>query len=114
MIALLRWVFAAILVSIVTATVVASLDRGVLVALKELWPDAWFRATLVDAYAGFLTIYVWIAYRERSALRRVVWLLLVLGLGNIAIAAYVLRALRKLRPGDSLQQLLLRPDAEEA
>ena len=38
-------------------TVAASLDRSVLQAGSDLWPDLWFRATLMDAYFGFLTFF---------------------------------------------------------
>jgi len=40
---------------------------------------------------------------------RAAWLLLILGLGNIAMAAYMLLALRKLPAGAPAQALLLRP-----
>ena len=51
---------------LVALTVVASLDRDVVTAARELWPDPWFRATLADAYIGFFTIWLWIAWRPGS------------------------------------------------
>ena len=73
----MRWLlivcFASVLVSMIALTVVASLDRGVFRAGAELWPDPWFRATLADAYFGFLAIYLWVAYRETTWLRRAVF-----------------------------------------
>ena len=109
----LRLFFAAILVGMLTVTIVAGLDRGVWVAGTELWPDPWFRATLADAYFGFLTIYLWIAYREPTWPRRMLWLALVLTLGNIAIAVYLLLRLAALSSGDGVDRLLLRPEARE-
>ncbi len=111
MTAFLRWFFVLILVSMLGLTIAASLDRGVFQAGSELWPDPWFRATLADAYFGFLTVFVWVAYRERTWRSRAVWFLLFMVLGNIAIAAYALLQLRHLRPGDSPQQLFLRRSA---
>ena len=46
-----------VLVGMLTVTTVASLDRGVFDAGAELWPDPWFKATLADAYFGFLTVF---------------------------------------------------------
>lgn len=100
--------FTTMLVAMVMLTTVASLERGIVVAATELWPDAWFRATLADAYFAFLTVYVWIAYRERTVWGRCLWLGLVLSLGTIAIAGYVLLQLKRLPPGASLDRLLVR------
>jgi len=68
----------------------------------------WFVATLADAYFGFLWFWAWIAYKETSNLARATWLVLVLGLGNIAMAAYMLLQLRKLPADAGAEALLLR------
>jgi predicted permease len=107
----LKALFGAILVAMLVVTVAASLERNVWDAARDLWPDAWFRATLADAYFGFLTVYVWIAYRETSFAARALWLVLLLGLGNIAISAYVLIQLRRLRPGEPVASILTRRPA---
>ena len=108
MIVFLRVLFAAILAGMLAVTISASLERGVFEAAAELWADAWFRATLADAYFGFITVYVWIAYREPGWVRRIVWFVLLMALGNIAIAGYLLWALFRLPPGAPLERLLLR------
>ncbi|MEM7356489.1 MAG: DUF1475 family protein [Acidobacteriota bacterium] len=106
----LRALFAAILLGMLAVTLTASLDRGVFQAAAELWPDPWFKATLADAYFGFLTVYVWIAYKEKTLWARILWFVLLMGLGNIAIAIYVLIQLFKLESGDPWARLLLRED----
>ncbi len=108
MILFLRLLFALVLGAMVAVTAFASLDRGVFEAVGQLWPDPWFRATLADAYFGFLTVYVWIAYKERSFAARALWFLLLICLGNIAIAFYLLIQLFRLKPGDPFEKLLLR------
>ncbi len=102
-----------VLLGMLGVTIAASLDRGVLTAAVELWPDPWFRATLADAYFGFLTVWLWVAYRERSWIARIGWLVALLLLGNIAIAVYLLRAVITLGPRFSMPALLLGsgPDA---
>jgi Protein of unknown function (DUF1475) len=104
----LKALFGAILALMLYVTAAAALERGVLVAGAELWKDAWFRATLADAYCGFLTFYAWVYYRERGGAARAAWLLAILGLGNIAMSAYVLLRLTRLPPGAGVEQLLLR------
>jgi hypothetical protein len=70
--------------------------------------NPWFIATTFDAYFGFLWFWAWVAYKETSNPARATWLLLILGLGNMAMAAYMLLQLRKLPAGAGPQQLLLR------
>jgi hypothetical protein len=74
------------------------------------WPGfadhPWTVATLVDAYCGFLTFYVWVAWREPTTLRRVLWFVLIMGLGNITMALYVLLALRRVPAGQPVWRTL--------
>ena len=70
--------------------------------------NPWFIATLFDAYFGFLWFWAWVAYKETSNLARALWLVAIFGLGNMAMAAYMLVQLRKLAPGAGAEQLLLR------
>lgn len=100
--------FTAILLAMLAVTTVASLDRGVFTAGAALWPDPWFRATLADAYFGFLTVFVWIAWRERGWMARSLWFVLLMALGNIAIAVYVLLQLVRLKPGEGVGGLFER------
>ena len=86
-----------------------------LVANPGAGTHPWFIATLFDAYFGFLWFYAWIAYRETGWVARLVWLPLVLLLGNIAMAAYMLILLWKLPAGATASDVLLRPaDATRA
>ncbi|MBS0394385.1 MAG: DUF1475 family protein [Proteobacteria bacterium] len=106
----LKLLFGAILATMLAVTAWASLTQPV-----WQWggltrgPDrAWTIATLCDAYAGFLTFYAWVCYRERAA-GRVLWFVLIMLLGNIAMSAYALRALARLGPDEPLERLLARP-----
>ena len=104
----LKVIFFLILFGMLAVTTLASLDRGVFEAGAELWQDPWFRATLADAYFGFLVVFLWIAYKEGTWGRRLLWFALLMGLGNIAIAIYVLIQLFRLPSGASMEDLLLR------
>ncbi|MGE0874725.1 MAG: DUF1475 family protein [Burkholderiales bacterium] len=104
---LLMAIFLLVIAVMTLVTVQASLVRSVF-DNGHLMRDPWFVATLADAYFGFLTFYVWVAYKERAAFARAIWFVLIMALGNFAMAAYVLIQLRKLQPGEPLDRLLLR------
>ena len=88
-------------------TVNASLQQDVLTATRLLWPAPWFRATLADAYCGFLFFWLWVAWREQSVAKGVLWFVLIMALGNIAMASYLLLQLRSWNPSDGVARLLL-------
>jgi Protein of unknown function (DUF1475) len=94
---LLKVFFGFIFVFMVTMTIRTSLQVGLLEALPSYAANPWAMATLYDAYAGFLTFFVWVAYKEDALWRKIVWLVLILALGNIAMSLYVLIQLAKLK-----------------
>jgi Protein of unknown function (DUF1475) len=104
----------AALATLVGVSVWASLHVGIFPAIQALLAEPgagthpWFIATLADAYFGFLWFWAWIAYKETSTLARAGWLVGVLALGNIAMAAYMLLQLRTLPAGAGADRLLLR------
>jgi Protein of unknown function (DUF1475) len=97
---LLKLLFAGILIYMVSMTTWVSVHESILASGNEFsWTASpWAVATLFDAYFGFVTFYVWVAYKERNWAAKAVWFLLIMGLGNIAMSIYVLIQLFKLRP----------------
>jgi hypothetical protein len=75
---------------------------------REVFLHPWFQATFVDAYLGFLTFYAWVYYKEVKPLHRLLWLVAILCLGNMAMASYVLLQLWKLPKGAGPEELLSR------
>jgi hypothetical protein len=70
-------------------------------------PDRyWTIATLMDAYFGFLTFYVWVIFKESRWLARIAWFAAIMLLGNMAMSAYVLLQLMRLRPGQDPSTIL--------
>jgi len=59
----------------------------------QLLQMPWGIVTLVDVYVGFALFAMWIAYRESSLAVKVVWIVLLMLLGNLLAAVYVLLAL---------------------
>jgi len=131
----LKLLFAAIFVVMVWVNLKATLAMNILASFPLFGANPWAVATLYDAYCGFLTFYVWVAYRGKAGvfskmpvascsdrapvqgcagwLVRQGWLsapsdtpYLVMGLGNVAMSAYVLKELFKLKPEESAWKVL--------
>jgi hypothetical protein len=66
----------------------------------------WMRATLWDFYANVLVICLWVCYKEETLAMRIIWLILLCGLGSIATCAYVFLQLFRLKPGEGIRELL--------
>jgi hypothetical protein len=102
--------FIGIILTMIVVTSLASLKRPLWDSAVEFhWRSSpWSVATLFDAYFGFVTFYVWVAYKERAPAARVLWFILIMALGNMAMSAYMLLQLSKLRAGQPPEALLLR------
>jgi isoprenylcysteine carboxyl methyltransferase (ICMT) family protein YpbQ len=104
----LKSLFILILLSMIVCTGFASSQQSVFAwGGLTTGPDRyWTIATLCDAYFGFLTFYVWVAYKETRWLPRVVWFLAIMALGNMAMATYVLLQLMRLRADQPASAIL--------
>jgi hypothetical protein len=61
---------------------------------KQLLTMPWGIVSLVDLYVGFVLFSGWIIYREKSAARSVVWVVLMMVLGFWTGSLYTLIALQ--------------------
>ena len=94
MIWFLRGLFLVVLASMLGVTTWASLHQPLGAFVHgPIVRDPWVIATLFDAYWAFIAVFVWIAWKEQSHAARVLWLLSLLALGNLAIATYMLAQL---------------------
>lgn len=105
---LLKVLFGVIFVWMTVITIRTSLAMSLWSAWDSYAGNPWAVATLYDAYFGFITFFVWVAYKERSNWSRGLWLVLIMGLGNMAMSLYVLIQLFRLKPEDSVEALLRR------
>lgn len=108
MIVLLRMVFSIVVLAMLAVTSWASLKVALWDTPRAVATHPWFIATLFDTYFAFLTFWLWLAWRERHWIPRLVWLVAILLLGNIAMASYVLVALFRLPTTASVDQLFTR------
>ena len=109
----LQILFGFILISLFCYTAFASFQQSVLDwqgLIRQ--PDNWWTiATLIDAYYGFLTFYVWVFYKELRWLPRVAWFIAIMLLGNMAMSVYVLRQIAKLRDDEPVEHILIQRNA---
>ena len=101
----LKLLFGFIFVFMVVMTVRTSLQISLWSAIPSFAASPWSLGTLYDAYFGFITFFCWLAWRERSLGIKIVWLVLIMALGNIAMSLYVLIQLFGLRAEESASAL---------
>jgi hypothetical protein len=100
---MLKSFFILILMAMLGVTTWASLQSNVWEGFQYLFADRWGIATLFDTYFSFFTIYLWIAFKEKSLISKVLWFLLICGFGSIAFSIYILKEIKRT---SSLEQLL--------
>jgi predicted membrane-bound dolichyl-phosphate-mannose-protein mannosyltransferase len=52
----------------------------------------WGQMSMVDLYVGFFLFYLWILRREKDLITKIIWFLLLMTTGSLAIALYILKA----------------------
>lgn len=109
----LRLLFGFIFLSLLAYTSWASTQQPVWEWQGLVRPpdNAWTIATLIDAYYAFVTFYVWVYYKEPRALPRLGWFVAIMLAGNMAMSAYVLLQLARLRADEPAEAILLRRNA---
>ncbi len=104
----LKLLFGFIFVFMVTMTIRTSLQIGLAEGWNSFASNPWAMATLYDAYAGFITFFVWVAYKENALWKKIVWFVAIMGLGNIAMSLYVLIPLFRLKQEEPASRILYR------
>lgn len=97
--------FGTIFVWMIVMTTLTSIKMPIWDAFTTFGDNPWATATLWDAYFGFLTFYVWVAWREIRITQKILWFLLIMALGNIAMSLYLLIQLFRLKKTDPLSLL---------
>ena len=95
----LKILFSGIFVWMVAMTAHVQAHNSILLSPSEFsWQTTpWACATLFDAF-GFVTFFVWVCFRQRRLWGKILWFVLIMSLGNIAMSGYVLLQLFRLRP----------------
>jgi len=104
MITALKLFFSLLFVWMCYQVITTSISSDLFKEWNFLGSIPWMRATLWDFYANVTAIFLWICYKEKSILLRIIWLILLVALGSIATCAYVLIQLFRLKPGEGLKE----------
>lgn len=75
-------------------------------AVAELLDNVWGRVTIVDLYLALLAVWIWIVWRERSVGAAVLWGMLLVVTGSVALWTYITWRASTAR---DFQELLLGP-----
>jgi len=104
----LKLLFGFIFMSLLAWTSYASTKQGVMAwGGLTAFPDKyWTIATLMDAYYGFITFFVWVCFKEARWLPRLSWFVAIMLFGNLAMSLYVLIQLWKLAPDQKASDIL--------
>lgn len=106
MLLFLRCFFIVVIVSMLAVTSWASWRCPLFDTPRAVATHPWFIATLFDTYWAFLTFYIWVFFKQTAWLARAAWLVAILLLGNIAMAAYCLAVLCKVPANTPLSAVL--------
>jgi len=109
----LKILFGFIFMSLLAWTSYASTKQGVMAwgGLTTLPDKYWTIATLMDAYYGFITFFVWVCFKEPRWLPRLAWFVAIMLFGNMAMSLYVLLQLMRLSPEQNAADILVARNA---
>jgi hypothetical protein len=80
--------------ALMVVAVVAGLIAAPTGAAGELVANVWGRVTTIDLYLALAAAGMWIGWRERSPARTVVWAMLLITTGSVALWMYIAIAAR--------------------
>ena len=104
----LKFLFAGISIAMIYVTIATCLQSNLFEEWNTLGSIPWMRATLWDFYFNITILSAWVLYRETKLWAAVLWILSFVLLGSITTSFYVWVRLMKLKPGQHLQDILLR------
>lgn len=107
---LLKILFGTIFLWMIAMTTHVQAHKSLMLSPSEFsWQTSpWACATLFDAYFGFVTFFVWVCFKERAPWAKLLWFVLIMSLGNIAMSGYVLLQLFRLRKDEPASAILVR------
>lgn len=94
------------------ALVVATEVSQPLLQLPKAVADApWLWYSMVDFYGAAMVFWLWLCGKEARLATRLLWLVLIVGLGSMAITAYLWWLLRRYPTGTPLANVVAWSDA---
>ncbi|MBP9853947.1 MAG: DUF1475 family protein [Candidatus Omnitrophica bacterium] len=107
---ILKLLFGSMALFMLYLVIVTSMKSDLFHLPSEVVNEPWFQTTLVDFYFLVTILSVWVIYKEKTVLTRILWILAFICLGSIGASLYVLVQFMRLKDGEGLEQVLLRKD----
>ena len=104
----LTFVISVVFAWVVYVVVDTSLESNLIEQWGYLMSIPWMKATLWDFYANIFVLLLWVYYKESNVAMKVLWTVLFISLGSIAVTGYVILQLMKLKAGDGFEKILLK------
>ncbi len=107
---ILKMLFGSMSAFMVYLVIVTSMKSNMFKLPPEVVHEPWFQTTLVDFYFLVTILSVWVIYKEKTVLARILWILAFICLGSIGACFYVFIQLMSLKDGEGLEKVLLRKE----
>lgn len=107
MISTIRFISLFLLLGIIAVMIYASLQQNMFKLPPVVTGNIWFQASLWDVYTGLLLFFLWCFHKLNSTFAKIIWLILLITLGNVATCAFLLWQALQVPKNGSTQQLLL-------
>ena len=107
---ILKILFGSMSAFMVFLVIVTSMKSDLFHLPSQVVNEPWFQTTLVDFYFLVTILSVWVIYKEKAVLARILWIIAFICLGSIGACLYVFIQLMSLKDGEGLEQVLLRKE----
>ncbi len=107
---ILKILFGSMAVFMMYLVIVTSMKSNMFQLPAAVVNEPWFQTTLVDFYFLVTILSVWVIYKEKTVLARILWIVAFICLGSIGACLYVFIQFMRLKNGEGLEQVLLRED----
>ena len=107
---ILKLLFGSMALFMLYLVIVTSMKSDLFHLPSEVVNEPWFQTTLVDFYFLVTILSVWVIYKEKTVLARIIWIAAFVCLGSIGACFYVFMQFMNLKNGEGLEQVLLRKE----
>eukprot|EP00898_Chlorokybus_atmophyticus_P005385 jgi/Chlat1/5848/Chrsp4S06366 len=78
---------------------------------REVWEGPWMKTTLLDFYLNVVAISLWVCYKERSNVGKILWVAALVCTGSVATHFYLFLQALRLPRNQPLHRMLSREPA---
>ena len=105
---LLKKFFIGMSLAMAMIAITTSVRSNIFVLPEPVVKEPWFITTLVGFYFNISIFSMWVIYKEKTIGQALAWIISFILLGSMATAFYIFCQLKKLKPGEGLEKVLLK------